>query len=275
MPIHFTPRSAALPLWSPLLLVGSLLLSFGALLPALARSADGFFETSRKSQDSQSFNSEQEWAPGVRIAQAPTNEKIMDPDELYQLLEVAVAQQNWTAAISIVETLQVLQPERALELEQYRQRLQALAGSPTPAPFSLSQPGPAGRTGDPRELPAKIVIQNAKGRVKTYRFVRQGDFEVTYPETYQIDITFQSPQGYAAQQIPVQITVNSFRFRPLTFSQEVVLGTPRSREIQVEFSTSQEPNPRSVTVKVAGGQEKTFPLSLPSSSEVVGKRLVN
>jgi len=270
--IHFTPRSAVLPLWSPLLLVGSLLLSFNALLPALAQSPEGFSETSRKSQDMQSFNSEQTLAPVVRIAQASTK---MEPADLYQLLEVAVAQQNWTAAISIVETLQVLQPERALELERYRQRLQALAGSPTPAPFTLSQPGPAGRTGDPSELPAKILIQNAKGQVKTYRFERQGDFEVTYPETYQIDITFQSPQGYAAQQIPVQITVNGFRSRPLTFSQEVVLGTPRSGEIQVQFSTSQEPNPQSVTVKVAGGQKRTFPLSLPSSNEVVGKRLVN
>ncbi|MEN9206135.1 MAG: hypothetical protein Q6K99_03385 [Thermostichales cyanobacterium BF4_bins_65] len=188
---------------------------------------------------------------------------------LYQQLEVAVAQQNWPVALEIVQILQVLQPERALELQQYRQRLQVLAGSPTQLPLEQqNQSIPS----TPENLAARVFIQNAKGRVKSTRAVRFENLEITYPETYQIDFTFQSPPG-PAQQIPVLISVSGSR--GVSFKRHIQLGTPRSGEIQVEFTVRDEPRPTAVKVEVIGGPARTFPLNLPSSSTEIARRYVN
>ncbi|GAB4214887.1 MAG: hypothetical protein OHK0012_13810 [Synechococcales cyanobacterium] len=219
----------------------------------------------------------------------------MDTDYLYQQLEAAVAQKNWPVALEIVQTLQILQPDRALELQQYRERLQALAGSPTPAPAGLgSSSAPASTPFDRDTFLQQIVIQEATGRVKSRRRERGSTTgqrtvvstrggssttttsiptEVTYPESYEVAITLHGPSGIPTQRVPVTISING---RPgLTFQRQALLGSARSSVVKVEFSYGQESNPRSVTVSVRGGPQRTINLDLPSAWTPLGERFAN
>ncbi|MEN9266360.1 MAG: hypothetical protein Q6K99_09005, partial [Thermostichales cyanobacterium BF4_bins_65] len=187
---------------------------------------------------------------------------------LYQQLEQAVAKQEWAIAQGIVRQLIVLQPERALELNAYQQRLNRLLGVLPPLP-----------TPSPEPLPflERLRIQAVTARVKTTREEIQYSYPiwpactalrttVILPDTYEVRVQVIGPTGLPTQRVPVEISLNQ---GAMEITPELALGSQAMAIHRWTFRATQLPQPRTVRVTLPNGVSRSFTVDLPSAGTVL------
>ncbi|GAB4215072.1 MAG: hypothetical protein OHK0012_14400 [Synechococcales cyanobacterium] len=211
---------------------------------------------------------------------------------LYAQLETAVAQKNWAVALDIVQTLLIVQPERALELRQYQQRLQQLSGSPPLPPLPSATPATVNRD----DFVSQLRVQTVTGRVTKTRRENRSELgsrtvtttpgcavptavtistEVTLPAEYEVSVAIQGPTGLPTQRVPITITIHDTYANPLTVSRDALLGSAATSVTKVTFTYRQIPRPRSVNVSILGGESRSFGLDVPAAATVLKRGVAN
>ncbi len=194
---------------------------------------------------------------------------------LYNQLERSVGDQDWEQAIEIVDQLLGVQPQRAEDLQSYRQRLVSLAEAAPPnvkilqarsTVFSTRserrQSQPDSRFIDDIRDVAIIVIPEFGPVIAT-----EYPITVQLPDQYEVEVSFSGPVGELEE---VEVEVSLTGGGEQTLSRRIPVGgvVAVSRETFV-FSSRQVPAPHRVTVAIIGGEQRSFSVGLPNRNTVI------
>ncbi|MDX2273191.1 MAG: hypothetical protein NW237_14760 [Cyanobacteriota bacterium] len=200
------------------------------------------------------------------------------PTERHRQLQAAVAEENWQAALTLVDrwladpSLQA-DPQQKKQLQAYRSRLLTLLPTPTPtisrltvtrvqAEVAATRSERRIRTLNPRQdnLPITILPDG------TTAVVTEVPYAVFFPDRYRVQVIFRgglgSPPPTETVKVSLEGTSGQASLTRLVTAGGAVAIQP---EIFV-FSARQVPDPQHVSVQIGQGSPQRFSVSLPKST---------
>ncbi|NJN23371.1 MAG: TIGR02281 family clan AA aspartic protease [Acaryochloridaceae cyanobacterium RL_2_7] len=153
---------------------------------------------------------------------------------LNQGLNQAVATQNWNSAISIIDQMMILAPERQQSLSQYRSRLTSLQSKQKNTAFSATSspsPQPSGFVPIKRRENGVVIIDAQFNGRKNFDMLLDSGASVTVITRRMADSL-----GIRAEHIvqtSVFSTANGYTELPIVYIQSVAVGGLTARNVPV------------------------------------------
>lgn len=189
---------------------------------------------------------------------------------LNEKLNTAVAGENWSEALTIVDQmLATASGDRKEKLEEYRLQLVKMAGEEVTTDENLAKLVPYRARGEVASFRREQFSEDVRFYYPDGRLARiDQDITDTYmPETYKVVVQLKGPVGIGTQTARVRATLMGGGEE--TLESTIEYGTQGIGQVEYTFSSAEVKAPSSVLVEVVGGQEGTLDIKLPGRDSAI------